>query len=163
MRGVSDWLADYGASHQNPTNKALHWLCVPPIVLAVMGLLWSAPVPGALAALSPWLNWATLAAAAALVYYLLLSPALAAGIAASFAVLLGLTWLLARLPWPLWRTSLAIFIVAWIGQFIGHVFEGRRPSFFKDVQFLLIGPLWLVAAAYRRIACLRDLAADLPG
>jgi hypothetical protein len=89
-----------------------------------MGLLWSAPVPGALAALSPWLNWATLAAAAALIYYLLLSPALAAGIAASFAVLLGLTWLLARLPWPLWRSSLAIFIVAWIGQFIGHVFEG---------------------------------------
>jgi len=152
MRSVSDWLADYGSSHQNPTNKALHWLCVPPIVLAVMGLLWSLPVPSPFAAASPWLNWATLASAAALLYYLALSPALAGGVAITFAALLALTWQLARLPWPLWRTSLVIFVVAWIGQFIGHVFEGRRPSFFKDLQFLLIGPLWLVAAAYRRLS-----------
>ena len=58
---------------------------------------------------------------------------------------------LGTLPWPLWLTSLTIFVVAWIGQFIGHAIEGRRPSFFKDLQFLLIGPLWLLAAAYRRI------------
>ena len=56
-----------------------------------------------------------------------------------------------KLPWPLWATSLTIFVVAWIGQFIGHAVEGKRPSFFKDVQFLLIGPLWLVAALYRRL------------
>ena len=58
---------------------------------------------------------------------------------------------LATLPWPLWLSSVAIFVIAWIGQFIGHAIEGRRPSFFKDLQFLLIGPLWLVAAAYRRL------------
>ncbi len=45
MRSVTDWLGEYGVSHQNPVNKLLHWICVPPIVLAVMGLLWSAPVP----------------------------------------------------------------------------------------------------------------------
>jgi uncharacterized membrane protein YGL010W len=55
------------------------------------------------------------------------------------------------LPWPLWATSLAIFVAAWIGQFIGHASEGTRPSFFKDVQFLLIGPLWLLAAVYRSL------------
>jgi len=151
MRTVTEWLGEYGASHQNPTNKLLHWLCVPPIVLSVMGLLWSLPVPAALAAVSPWLNWATLTAAAALIYYLVLSPALAAGILLAFLALLGLTAALARLPWPLWATSLAIFVVAWIGQFIGHAIEGKRPSFFKDLQFLLIGPLWLLAAAYRRL------------
>jgi uncharacterized membrane protein YGL010W len=152
MRSVSEWLADYGASHQNPTNKLLHWICVPPIVLAVMGFLWSAPVPAAFAQLSPWLNWATLAAAAALLYYLALSPRLAAGILLAFAVLLAVTRGLAQLPWPLWITSLVIFVVAWIGQFVGHAIEGRRPSFFKDLQFLLIGPLWLLAAAYRRFS-----------
>ena len=130
----------------------LHWLCVPPIVLAVLGFLWAAPVPAAWAAISPWLNWATLAAAAALVYYLALSPTLAIGIGIAFAALLALTGALARLPWPLWTTSLVIFVLAWIGQFIGHLFEGKRPSFFKDLQFLLIGPLWLVAAAYRRLS-----------
>jgi uncharacterized membrane protein YGL010W len=150
MRSVGEWLTDYGSSHQNPTNKLLHWLCVPPIVLSVMGLLWSVPVPAAFAAVSPWLNWATLAAAAAVVYYFALSPALAAGVLLAFAALLAITQALSQLPWPLWLTSLAIFVVAWIGQFIGHAIEGARPSFFKDLQFLLIGPLWLLAAAYRR-------------
>ncbi len=122
---------------------------MPPIVLAVMGSLCSIPVPAAFAALSPWLNWATLLAAAALVYYLVLSPALAAGVLVAFTVLLLITQGLARLPWPLWLTSLVMFVVAWIGQFAGHAVEGRRPSFLKDLQFLLIGPLWLLAAAYR--------------
>ena len=144
MRTVTQWLGEYGASHQNPTNKLLHWLCVPPIVLSVMGFLWALPVPASFSALSPELNWATLIAALALVYYLILSPALAAGVLLAFAVLLAITH-------ALWLTSLVIFVVAWIGQFIGHAIEGRRPSFFKDVQFLLIGPLWLLAAAYRRL------------
>jgi uncharacterized membrane protein YGL010W len=152
MRSVTEWLGEYGASHQNPANKLLHWICVPPIVLAVLGFLWSVPVPTGFAAFSPWLNWATLAAAAAVIYYALLSPALALGTAAAFAALLAVTQELAQLPWPLWATSLVIFVSAWIGQFVGHAIEGKRPSFFKDVQFLLIGPLWLLAAAYRRLS-----------
>jgi uncharacterized membrane protein YGL010W len=52
---------------------------------------------------------------------------------------------------PLWNICIFLFVVAWIGQFIGHAIEGKRPSFFKDVQFLLIGPLWLLADAYRRL------------
>jgi uncharacterized membrane protein YGL010W len=151
VRTVTDWLGEYGASHANPTNKVLHWICVPPIVLSVMGILWSLPVPEVYAEASPWLNWATLAAAAALVYYLVLSPALAAGVLIAFIALLLMTQWLSNLPWPLWVTSLVIFAAAWIGQFIGHAIEGARPSFFKDMQFLLIGPLWLVASAYRRL------------
>jgi uncharacterized membrane protein YGL010W len=149
MRNVSDLLSEYGASHQHPTNKRLHWICVPPIVLATLGLLWSVPVPAAVSGVSQWLNWATLAAAAGLVYYLLLSPALAVGALLAFVALLGVTHELARLPWPLWLTSMVIFVSAWIGQFIGHAVEGQRPSFFKDLQFLAIGPLWLLAAGYR--------------
>jgi uncharacterized membrane protein YGL010W len=151
MRTVTDWLGEYGQSHQNPTNKLLHWVCVPPIVLSVMGLLWSLPVPGAFAEVSPWLNWASLTAAATLVYYFALSPSLAWGAALAFIVLLLATDGLAQLPWPLWLTSLVIFVLAWIGQFVGHAAEGKRPSFFKDLQFLLIGPLWLLAAAYRQL------------
>jgi uncharacterized membrane protein YGL010W len=152
MRTISEWLGEYGSSHENPTNKLLHWICVPLIVLSVMGLLWSLPAPAALAHVSPWLNWATLAAGAAVVYYLMLSPALAIGVLIAFVVLLAITQALAQLPWPLWLTSLVIFVLAWIGQFVGHAIEGKRPSFFKDLQFLLIGPLWLLAAAYRRFS-----------
>jgi uncharacterized membrane protein YGL010W len=120
-------------------------------VLAVMGLLWTIPVPAPFAAISPWFNWATLIAALAIVYYASLSLPLAVGITLAFVVLFGIVNALRELPWPLWVTSLAIFVAAWIGQFIGHAIEGKRPSFFKDVQFLLIGPLWLVAAFYRRL------------
>jgi uncharacterized membrane protein YGL010W len=152
MRTVNEWLDEYGASHQNPTNKALHWICVPPIVLAVMGLVWSLPVPGVFGGISALLNWATLVALAALVYYFALSPSLAVGLSIAFIVLLLITQGLARLPWPLWITSLTVFIVAWIGQFVGHALEGKRPSFFKDLQFLLLGPLWLLAAVYRKLS-----------
>ena len=64
MRTVADWLTEYGARHEHPSNKLLHWVRVPPIVLSLLGILWSLPVPAAFADSSPWLNWATLAAAA---------------------------------------------------------------------------------------------------
>ena len=130
MRTASDWLIEYGASHEHPTNKLLHWICVPPIVLSLLGILWSLPVPAAFADSSPWLNWATLAAAAALAYYLALSPALAVGVLITLILLLLIIHWLTNLPWPLWITSLGIFAVAWIGQFIGHAIEAsaRRSS-----------------------------------
>ncbi len=149
MRSVDQWLDEYADSHRNPTNKTLHWICVPPIVLSVLGFLWALPVPGVFAAVSPWLNWATLATGLAILYYATLSPALALGLLPVLAALLAIVSWLATLAWPLWLTCGVIFVVAWIGQFIGHAIEGKRPSFFKDVQFLLIGPLWLLAAVYR--------------
>jgi uncharacterized membrane protein YGL010W len=150
MRTLAQWLNEYGESHRNALNERVHFICVPAIVLAVLGLLSCIPIPRIWTGV-PGLNWAALIAALALIYYCSLSWALAAGVAACFAVMFAVVHLLAGLSWPLWATSLVIFVVAWIGQAIGHAIEGKRPSFFKDVQFLLIGPLWLLAAAYRRL------------
>ena len=47
--------------------------------------------------------------------------------------------------------SVSIFVIAWIGQFIGHKIEGAKPSFFEDLQYLLIGPAWLLHFIYRKI------------
>ena len=89
---------------------------------------------------------------AALVYYAFLSLPLALG---ALPVLLAMLWSIDQLqrfaPVPLWSICAALFVLAWIGQFIGHAVEGKRPSFFKDLQFLLIGPLWLLADVYRRL------------
>ena len=150
MQSIDFWLAEYGESHQHPTNKLIHWICVPAIVFSVIGLLWSLPVPGAFQEISPALNWALLFAMAAVVYYFILSLSLALGATLVLAALLLLAAALDGIAAPLWSVSLAVFVVAWIGQFIGHRIEGRKPSFFKDLQFLMIGPLWLLAAAYRR-------------
>jgi uncharacterized membrane protein YGL010W len=152
MRTADQWLNDYGDSHRNPTNKALHWICVPVIVWCVIGLLWSLPVPSGARAAFPAANWGSFAVIAALVYYSLLSVRLALG---ALLLLLAFLWSIDRLErsafLPLWIVCAVLFVLAWIGQFIGHAIEGKRPSFFKDVQFLMIGPLWLLSDLYRRL------------
>jgi uncharacterized membrane protein YGL010W len=152
MRTVNQWLAEYGESHRNPRNKVLHWICVPVIVWSIIGLLWSLPMPPGWRALHPLVNWAVIWVLVALAYYAVLSIRLALGAAVAFLAMLWSIDLTDRPGWwPLWGISIGSFALAWVGQFIGHAIEGKRPSFFKDVQFLLIGPLWLLADAYRRL------------
>jgi uncharacterized membrane protein YGL010W len=151
MRTVDEWLSAYGESHQNHANKTLHWICVPIIVVSLIGMLWSLPVPQALLQVSPLLNWGTVVLLAGVVYYLSMSWSLGVGMMLFVAaVTLSILWL-EQLPWPLWIVCAVLFVVAWIGQFIGHHYEGKRPSFFKDVQFLMIGPLWLLSFIYRKL------------
>ncbi|RMD49091.1 MAG: DUF962 domain-containing protein [Alphaproteobacteria bacterium] len=155
-RRIDALLAEYGESHRNPVNKRVHWICVPIIVWTVMALLWSLPVPGPLAAAGARAgieaNWLSVALALALIYYLALSPLLAVGFALFAAAAVWLIRLAeAAVPLPLWQLALILFVLAWAGQFWGHKVEGRKPSFFKDVQFLLIGPAWLLHFIYRRL------------
>ena len=151
MQNIDNLLDEYGESHQDPTNKAIHWVCVPLIVLSLLGMLWSVPVPEAFVEISPAMNWATLFMMASLVYYFIMSIPLALGMIVVVALFVAALYGLASLPVPLWATSLGIFVAAWIGQFIGHIIEGRKPSFFKDVQFLMIGPMWLLSFVYRKL------------
>jgi len=151
MRPVNVLLDAYAADHQNPANRVLHTICVPIIVIALIGLLRSLPVPAPAPRGSVLVNWATLSAALALAWYLRLSVALAAGMAVALLLALGATVLLARLPMPLWASSAGLFAAGWAGQFIGHGLEGRRPSFLRDLRFLLVGPLWVLDGLYRRL------------
>ena len=145
---MDQWLAEYGESHRHPTNKMIHWVCVPLILFSVLALLWAAPFP----AVHAWLNWATLLMTGAVVYYLVLSPKHALGMAVIAVALFALiAWLEANVAVPLWAIALAVFVGAWIGQFVGHEIERKKPSFFKDLQFLLIGPAWLLDDAYKRL------------
>jgi uncharacterized membrane protein YGL010W len=149
VRGTAYWFDEYSASHRNPLNKTLHWICVPLIVWSLIGLLWSLPAPGR--GQLEYANWASYAVAAAVLYYALLSMPLALGVLPVLAAMLLSVDALSQLAHvPLWAVSAAVFALAWLGQFVGHAIEGKRPSFFKDVQFLLIGPIWLLAALYRR-------------
>jgi len=149
---VQRLLNEYAESHQNPTNKLVHWVCVPLIMFAILGLLWSLPVPAAVRTLSPWLNWATVVMVLAVAYYVRLSGRLAVGMVLVWAAMaLGLRVVDAGAALPLWAVCLIIFVLAWVGQFWGHKVEGKKPSFLKDLQFLLIGPLWLLHFIYRRL------------
>lgn len=150
-KSVQQWFDEYGESHQNPLNKTIHWICVPTITACVIALLWEAPTPAFMQWL-PMLNWATLLVVSSLIFYLRLSPPLAIGMVAFSAAAIGAILSYQRWgPTAVWQAALTIFVVAWVGQFIGHTIEGKKPSFFQDVQFLLIGPIWLLAAVYRRL------------
>ncbi len=150
MRTIQSWLSEYGESHQNPTNKTVHWICVPVIFFCVTGLLYSVKLGVAIAPGMP-LNLAIVALALVLVYYLRLSPTLALGMLLFSAVCLWLCRAIEQSGMQLWLVSIILFVAAWIGQFWGHHVEGKRPSFLKDLQFLLIGPAWLMSFVYQRL------------
>ena len=137
MRRVDRLFESYGRDHQNPVNKAIHWICVPLIVWSVLGMLWAASALAAVAVI-----------AAATLFYLFLSLPLACGM---LAVLAGMAWLLTLFGDRLLMISLLTFVAAWAGQFIGHVIEGRKPAFVDDLRSFLVAPAWLVSDVYRRL------------
>lgn len=152
MASIYHLLDEYGDSHRNPSNKLIHWICVPVIVWTVIALLWAIPFPAALQSNVIPVNWATVALVLAQIYYFSLSARLATGVLLFNLILLWITAIVEQTsPWPLWMVAAVVFVLAWIGQFIGHMIEGKRPSFFKDVQFLLIGPAWLMSWLYQRL------------
>jgi uncharacterized membrane protein YGL010W len=155
MRKINNLLSEYGESHQNPTNKLIHWICVPLIFFSLMGLIASIP-SGVLSSVfgegSMYANWAAVILALALIYYMTLSIPLTIGMLLfALACLFFINQLVLLNIAPLWLVSLGIFVAAWIGQFYGHKVEGKKPSFFKDVQFLMIGPAWLMHFIYKKI------------
>lgn len=147
MKTLEEWFAEYSVSHQNATNKKIHYICVPAIFFSVVGLLMSIPNRGLISLLHSdnflYVNWAVAALIPVLYFYLSLSWKMAFYILIFSAICVIGNFYLAMIG-PLWLSSLIIFSVAWVGQFYGHQIEGKKPSFLKDIQFLLIGPAWIL-------------------
>lgn len=149
MKTMQDWLDEYAESHQNKTNKAIHFICVPLIVFSVVGLFMSIPntIISQLTGIESYsiANWAVVALIPIMFFYMRLSVKMGILILAFLALcILGNIQLQLFSGFPIWQSSLAIFVVAWIGQFYGHKLEGEKPSFFDDIKFLLIGPAWIL-------------------
>ncbi|WP_199100634.1 DUF962 domain-containing protein [Dyella sp. ASV21] len=147
--GIRPWLDSYSADHQNATNRLLHWICVPLILWCVIALMWTIPVPSMIG--RPGL-WAVAALVLAFAWYWKHSHRLGAALLVALVLMCVLTeWAYRQLgPAHLCFTALGVFVLAWIGQFIGHAIEGRRPSFLTDLAYLLVGPAWLMDKLLRR-------------
>lgn len=156
MRSMQQWFDDYGVSHQNPTNKTIHWICVPLIFFSIIGLLAAIPsdflsnvFPPSIA---PFIHFGTVLILFGIFFFVRLSISISIGmLLVSFAMIVGQYGVAQLNLAPLWLINLVIFVLAWIGQFIGHNIEGEKPSFFQDLQFLLIGPAWLLHFIYRKL------------
>ena len=147
MRTAQQWFNEYAVSHQNETNTLIHFICVPAIFFSVIGLLMSIPtlfLENLFGLYNPFLeNWAAVIGILILIFYARL------GFWYFIEMFLLITLSIIGNYWisgfgHLAIISLSIFVIAWIGQFYGHKIEGKKPSFIKDLQFLLIGPLWVI-------------------
>lgn len=147
MRTLDQWFDEYAVSHQNETNQLIHYICVPAIFFSLVGLLMSIPtdfLTNLFGLNNPYLeNWATILLVFTLIFYLRLSFSIFFKMLVFSAICVVLNYYLGQYL-PLFYTSLIIFVIAWIAQFYGHKVEGKKPSFLKDLQFLLIGPVWVI-------------------
>jgi uncharacterized membrane protein YGL010W len=138
QRPVDRLLHHYGLNHQHPKNEAIHMVAIPMIMLAIVGLIYS---------LHPWAAYVFLAAS--LVYYARLgSTVVLASMAVWTVLLLLIIWALGA---ALFKVSLALFIVGWVTQFIGHKIEGKKPSFLEDIQYLWVGPIFVLTRPMLRL------------
>lgn len=149
MRTFQEWMREYAISHTNPTNQLIHKVCVPLIMLTVIGFFWAIPTPLFFASI-PFLNWATLFVLGCLIFYLTLNFKM-------FLGMLIMTGMMFFICLQLEKFGILIpfctvtFLLAWIAQFYGHKIEGKKPSFLQDLAFLLIGPLWVLRFFYKKI------------
>lgn len=136
-RRVDQLLDHYAQSHRNPRNELIHLLAIPLIMLSLIGLL---------EAVHPWVAYAFVAAS--LVYYARLSMPFLLAMAVLSGIGLLLVDAMGKRVLPI---SAAIFVAAWIAQFVGHRIEGKKPSFFEDLQYLWVGPLFVLSHLFRRL------------
>ena len=147
MKTAKQWFDEYAESHQNETNQFVHYICVPIIFFSVIGLLMSIPsqfIESTFGLYNPLLeNWAVIVGVLVSFFYIRLGFwYFLVMLLVMLLCIIGNFWL--SNTTNLLYASLIIFIIGWIGQFWGHKIEGKKPSFAKDLQFLLIGPLWIL-------------------
>lgn len=135
MKTLEQWLQQYSVSHQNRTNQLIHKVCVPLILFSLLGMLWTVQVSGIR------LSWVV--AILGMAFYIRLGIKTSLLMLFQLAVCFTILYFWSQKTEALFVPNLGIFVVAWIGQFIGHKIEGAKPSFYEDLQFLLIGPLWV--------------------
>jgi uncharacterized membrane protein YGL010W len=150
MKTIQQWLSEYGESHQDHTNKTIHWICVPSIFFSIVGLLYGIKLPVAIGGIQ--MNVAMIILALVTIYYITLSRTLWIGLLLFAVFCLWICSLIEQANFiQLWLFCVIVFVVAWIGQFYGHKVEGKKPSFLKDIQFLMIGPAWLMSFIYKKL------------
>lgn len=136
-RKVDQLLAHYEESHRNPRNERIHFVAIPLIMLSLIGLLY---------ALHPWVAYGFILAS--MVYYARLSTLFL--VTMTLLSILGLALVYAMGEHRL-TICVALFVGAWIAQFVGHKIEGKKPSFFEDLQYLWVGPIFVLSKLFLKL------------
>ncbi|PWN66306.1 DUF962 domain-containing protein [Chryseobacterium oncorhynchi] len=153
MRKVDLLFVEYSKSHRNPTNKFIHWICVPLIFCTILGFISLIPSPHFCLSYFGCISIVSLIAIILIsLFYIRLSLLIALVMVIIMLLMEHFIYLTnIHLGKQSWIAYLSVFVMTWIFQFIGHKIEGKKPSFLKDLQFLLIGPIWLLGFILKKI------------
>jgi uncharacterized membrane protein YGL010W len=153
MRKIDLLFAEYAESHRNSTNKLIHWICVPLIFWTILGFISIIPSKSIGFRYIGEISYVSFAAIALVtIFYTRLSFLI--GLIMFFVMILMESFAYGiniRFEEKSWMVYLAVFVITWIFQFVGHKIEGKKPSFLKDLQFLLVGPIWLLSFILKKL------------
>lgn len=146
MRKIDQLFSEYAESHQNSTNKTIHWICVPLIFWSILGFISLIPSPHIFIEYFGMISIVSLVAIFLVTFfYFRLSWRIALIMVFIMLLMEHLVYFInIEFQHKSWICFLSVFVLSWIGQFYGHKIEGKKPSFLKDLQFLLVGPIWLL-------------------
>lgn len=150
MAETDKWLSEYGKNHEHISFAGIYWMAVPGLVLGTVGMLWSLPIPVEFARISPVLNWGSSFLMAAVVYYFIISMPLAVGMLPFvFGIAAIETWLV-NSPYSIVQVSTTLFALSLAGLYLGHRGNGGMAAVFRDIQLMMIAPVWLLSNLYKR-------------
>ncbi len=149
MRTLQQWFDEYAVSHQNPTNKSIHYICVPAIYFSMIGMLMCIPFGIYNLNIPIIQNWAFVILVFIMIFYFRISVSMALKMTVFSLICLMLNFYISNFI-PLFVFSISVFAIAWVGQFYGHKIEGKKPSFTDDLQFLMIGPAWVIENLFKK-------------
>ena len=151
MSETDGWLSRYEETHQDLTYPVIYWAAVPLVVLGTVGLFWVLPIPDEFFEISPLLNWGTAFLMASTVYYFIISVSLAIGMLPFIIGIAAINMWLVQSQFPHLYVSLGLLVAGIIGLWLGHRNENALRALLQDLQFMMIGPAWLLSVLYRRI------------
>ncbi len=151
MQETDTWLTDYGEDHQELRFAGIYWVAVLGLVFGTVGLLWSLPVPEAFEQISPALNWGSTFLMAAMVYYFIISMPLAIGMLPFMLGIAAVQIHLQESPWPLALVAALLFAASLAGICLGRLGNGGLKAVFRDIQAMMIAPVWLLSVLYSRV------------
>lgn len=151
MAETDSWLTDYGKSHRNITHAPVYWTSALVLVFGTVGLLWSLPVPAEFIEISPILNWGTTFLLATVVYYFIISLPLAIGMLPFIVVVVIFEVWLQWSPYSAVHASSGLLTAGLVGLYLGHYRGAGLIGVVRDVQLMMIAPVWLLSRIYRRL------------
>lgn len=158
MRSLVEQLGSYAAYHRDRRNINTHFIGIPMIVLGVAILLARAGITIGGLTITPAFAVAIMAA----LYYLNLDIRYGIAMSVALAVCVAIAQAVAEQDRTVWLASgLGLFGLGWVLQFVGHVYEGRKPAFVDDVMGLAIGPLFVMAEAGFRLGLRKEIEAEI--